>query len=113
MDDCLGLTGKKPLIIFLGSLLAGFLAFLIIKISLYQATVQDLTMKNLRQSLEKQAAAVSYFYAERANDLRDLAASHEIKAFFENQALGMSMEYGLGASLQTMRRRFERFLEER
>ena len=37
---------------------------------------------------------------------------YEIQAFLQNRDLGMSMRYGLGASLQAIERRFESHLEE-
>ena len=48
---------------------------------------------------DKRATALGYFFSERVNDLVDLMDNRELLAYFENEALGMSMEYGLGASL--------------
>ncbi len=48
---------------------------------------------------DKRATALGYFFSERVNDLGELADNRELLAYFENEALGMSMEYGLAASL--------------
>ncbi|MBW1917708.1 MAG: PAS domain S-box protein [Deltaproteobacteria bacterium] len=99
--------------LLMGIALAGFIAFLIGENYLSQVELQKLALKNLRQDLEKRAAAVSYFYSERKQDLRDLAHSREISLFFENKALGMSMEYGLRASLIAIQKCFDRLRNER
>jgi PAS domain S-box-containing protein len=103
---------------YLGWLLAGLLlglciALLVGKSYLEQTKVQQLGVRNFRQHLEKRASAVSYFFAERQNDLENLAAGREVFAFFENQALGMTMLYGLRANLISIQRAFERLLTTR
>ncbi|MEW6377111.1 MAG: ATP-binding protein [Thermodesulfobacteriota bacterium] len=93
--------------------LVGFIAFLVGKNYLSQLELQEFALEQLRQDLEKRATALSYFYFERRNDLKNLAESREISIFFENKALGMSMEYGLRASLLTISETFNRLLKER
>jgi PAS domain S-box-containing protein len=108
------LSRKRPLApLLVGSVLGIFLALLIGKSYSDQVELQRLTLKNLRQDLEKRATAVSYFFAERRNDLKNLATSRELLMFFENQALGMSMEYGLGASIFAVQEKFSQFQDER
>ena len=53
----------------------------------------------LRLNLEKRSNALSYFFSERRDDIATLSQDKTIHTFFANQALGMSMEYGLRASL--------------
>jgi two-component system, sensor histidine kinase and response regulator len=93
-----------------GLLVEVFIALLVGKAYLDQTKVQQLGVRNFRQHLEKRASAVSYFFAERQNDLENLAISREVSAFFENQALGMSMLYGLRASLISIKQTMERLL---
>jgi signal transduction histidine kinase/CheY-like chemotaxis protein/HPt (histidine-containing phosphotransfer) domain-containing protein len=110
----LRLKGKPHVIIIVtGLLLAGLVAFLISRNYLAQVDLQQYALKNLQQGLEKHAEAVSYFYAERLNDLKNLAENREISIYFENQALGMSMDYGLQASLLTIQKEFDRLRKER
>src|SRR3989304_1849382 len=82
--------------------LVGFIGFLVVENYLSQLELQGYTLEQLRQDTEKRATAVTYFSSERKNDLRNLALSRETSIFFENKALGMSMEYGLKASLLAM-----------
>jgi len=94
-------------------LLVGFIDFLIIKNYLSQVELQGYALDQLKQDTEKRATAVSYFFSERKNDLRNLATSREVSVFFENKALGMSMEYGLKASLLAISEKLNWLLEER
>ncbi|MBW1717694.1 MAG: hypothetical protein JRJ77_18090 [Deltaproteobacteria bacterium] len=64
-----------------------------------QVKLQESALDHLREDTEKRSMAVSYFCSERKNDLNSLASNRAISAFFENKALGMSMEYELRASL--------------
>jgi PAS domain S-box-containing protein len=93
--------------------LVGFIGFLVVENYLSQLELQGYTLEQLRQDTEKRATAVTYFSSERKNDLRNLALGREISIFFENKALGMSMEYGLKASLLAMSDGFHRLLKEK
>ena len=109
-----GLLAKPHLYLIIpGLVLAGLVALLISRNYLSQVELQEFALRNLQHGLEKHAAAVSYFYAERENDLKNLAEDREISIFFENQALGMSMEYGLRASLTGIQKVFDRLVAER
>ena len=96
-----------------GLLLSGLIAFLIGKIYQSQLELQKFAMANLRQDLENRAAAFGYLFLERRNDLKDLSENKVISIFFENKALGMTMEYGLKASLINTLELFRKLAEER
>jgi PAS domain S-box-containing protein len=51
------------------------------------------------------ALAVGHLLASAAEDLRYLAESREVAAFYESRDLGMSMEYGLALALVPIRER--------
>ena len=65
-------------------------------------------LTEVRLETEKQAVAISYFFAERRNDLLNLAASTEVGNFFTNRDLGMSYEYGLSINVQSIESAFTR-----
>ncbi|MGA2733501.1 MAG: response regulator [Syntrophobacteraceae bacterium] len=94
-------------------LLIAFLTLLMGKNYLSQKEVQRFALADLGRNLDKRAETISYFFSERRNDLKNLAASSEVGAFFENKALGMTMEYGLRASLAIISETFRQVLEER
>jgi len=52
-------------------------------------------------------------FSRQKDHLKGLTEKRELSAFFENKALGMSMEYGLGDSVFGIAKVFDRFLENR
>ncbi len=64
-----------------------------------QIALRESSLKRFRLDLEKRAASLEYFFSERKYDLRALAGSREIAAYFTNKALGMSEQYGLKVNL--------------
>ena len=67
-------------------------------------------LDQLTHIASQQAGAVDYYLAERNAELSALGRSREVSAFFENRALGMSMEYGLQLSLESIRTTFQELL---
>ena len=76
-----------------------FIGFLLISNYRSQVNLREVALGQLRRDTEKHADAVSYFFDERKNDIQNLAQSRIVSSFFENKALGMSMEHGLRANL--------------
>lgn len=54
--------------------------------------------RNVREN-EKKSLTIGYFLSERIYDLENLSESRAFLLYFENEALGMSREYGLSASI--------------
>ncbi len=94
-------------------LLVAYIGFLLTSNYLSQVNLNRNALAQLKQETEKRASVVAYFFAERKNDLRNLAVSRVVSAYFENKALGMSLEYGLRASLLDISKRFNRLIEEK
>ena len=91
--------------------LLGFVSFLLTSNYLSQKNLQQTLLDRFRLENETQAAAISYFFNDRREDLRNLAASREVSVFFENRALGMSMEYGLKQSLPPIKNLFASLID--
>ncbi len=100
-------------IIALGTMLVGYIAFLLLSNYHSQIGLQKSGAEQMRLDTEKHADAIGYFFSEQKDHLKNLAERREISAFYENKALGMSMEYGLGYSLFGIGKVFDRFLENR
>lgn len=60
----------------------------------------------LRES-HRLAESLEYLFSQWLKDLRTLLAGRELSTYFENKALGMSMQYGLSASLYRIREVFD------
>ncbi len=102
---------RSPSVRIIGVAVVGVPLVLAILFLLYShfQTEKDLKENLLRvrhHTVERRAAALSYFFADRMDDLFYLKHSREVAAYFENRALGMSMEYGLKQSLVPMRELF-------
>lgn len=104
---------RRVLLIAFSLALTGYLAFLLYSQYRSQSELRKYYLTRLLQDTEKRATAVSYFFSERMNDMVILAECRELSVYFENQALGMSMEYGLSASLQDAESAFRKFWEKR
>ena len=72
-----------------------------------QVALQQSALKQATFDSERRATALSYFFSEQKDFLRDLAESRALHAYFENRALGMSLKYGLQASLLVVNERFD------
>jgi len=100
-------------IIALGAVLVGYIAFLLLANYHSQIELQKSGSDQMRLDTEKHADAIGYFFTEQKDHLKNLAQKREISAFYENKALGMSMEYGLGYSLSGIGKVFDHFLDNR
>jgi diguanylate cyclase (GGDEF)-like protein len=77
-----------------------------------QVELRHSALSRVELDTEKRAAAITYFFSERRKDVRNLAQSRQVAAFFASQALKMSMEYGLRANLLEIREYFDRVRDE-
>jgi signal transduction histidine kinase/HPt (histidine-containing phosphotransfer) domain-containing protein/FixJ family two-component response regulator len=98
---------------FVSILLAAYLVFIVMNSYDTQVRLQESLVKQLKQDIAKHANNIEHFLDERKNDLRYLSDAREISVYFENKALGMSMEYGLGSSLADISTYFKFFVADR
>lgn len=89
-------------------LLVGFIGYLVYSQYRSQVALQRSQLRQLAQNVETRAILAESFYSERLEDVRRLADSREIGIYFENKALGMSMEYGLHSSLDAVQALLDR-----
>ena len=57
-----------------------------------QVAIQETALNQAALDSERRATALSYFFSEQKDFLKDLAESRALHAYFENQALVMSMD---------------------
>ena len=88
--------------ICLGLALVGYVSYLVVAQYRSQMALQNSGLQQLTIDSEKRALALSYFYSERVADLKSIAQGRELSAYFENKALGMSLQYGLQTSLHSL-----------
>lgn len=71
--------------------------------------LQQAAVQRTQSEVKQWALETEYYFNERYNDIRDLADNSLVTAFFKNRSLGMSMHYGLRASLNNVTRTFNHY----
>jgi signal transduction histidine kinase len=109
------LTVKKvrnsiPGIIIIVAILLVYVSFLLTTNYTSQTNQEHIILEQFHSENSWRATMVSYFFNDRRQDMLNLASSREIDVFFENRALGMSMEYGMRQSLPPIKERFNALL---
>lgn len=101
---------KWFLYLIFGAGLIACLVWLIIAHYNSQVSLHKELVKEYEQEIEQRAISISQYFEERRGDLADLAESQPIISFFSNKALGMSMQYGLRASLVQIEQFFSKII---
>ena len=104
---------RRLAMVLLSLSLVGYLGFLQADMYRSRRALQDNTLTRLMQDTDKRALGLGYFFSERSNDIQELSERRELSGFFENAALGMSMEYGLAASLEAASSAIEGFRKKK
>jgi len=92
-------------------ILLAYVSFLLTTNYTSQTNLQHIILEQFRSENSWRATLVSYFFNDRRQAMLNLVSSREIDVFFENRALGMSMEYGLKQSLPPIKERFVALLD--
>ena len=108
------LTHKYDVLFMVANLviIAYVLYLLVAHIISQQSLNRSAELRFVREA-EMQAGTLGYFLTERQRDVTKLAAGMDVQAFFQNRAMGMSMQYGLRASLTQIAHTFGQVLSER
>jgi signal transduction histidine kinase/DNA-binding response OmpR family regulator len=99
-----------------GLLLAGLVGLILLLLLWnYNSTtrLRQSFLAQLDTAATLQADSLGHFLGECDKELNAVAESREMHAFYENRALGMSMEYGLQLSLDNLKARFKETLSAR
>jgi PAS domain S-box-containing protein len=104
--------GNAPILAVM-LLLTGYLCIILSSIYVSQIGLLESRLKQEEDEFQRVAMATEYYFEERKDDLVNLASDREVAVFFENKALGMSMEYGLGLSAIPIVHRFEDLIERK
>ncbi len=90
-----------------------FTGFLLLTNYRSQVKLRNTAVDRFKYSTEQRAVSLAFFFSERFDDLQNLTESRVVEVYFENQALGMSMVYGLRASLLAVHRKLQTLVEKR
>jgi hypothetical protein len=103
---------RRIFLVLLGLSWVGYLGYILSNLYRSHGELQSYHREQVLRDSGKRAEALAYFFSERSKDLRTLVSGRELQTYFENKALGMSMQYGLSASLYCIRESFDVFRTE-
>ena len=109
---CKGLLRQGLAIILLLSA-AGYLAFLLYSQYQAQSELNRAALERFVGENDKRYIAAAGFLNDRLHDIAQLAENRDIALYYENKALGMTMEYGLGASIEVAKDTFLGLIKRR
>ena len=78
-----------------------------------QAQLRAAAEVRMLADISQTAAVLGDYFSEQRNFVQELGESHELETYLVNKALGMSMRYGLNASLFAIEERFRRKAEQK
>ncbi|HEX7622192.1 MAG TPA: PAS domain-containing protein, partial [Anaeromyxobacteraceae bacterium] len=90
---------RTGVLVATGLALAALVGYLLLTNYRSALRVRDNLLTQRVQHVRSHALAVGHFLASTSEDVRYLAESREVAAFYESRDLGMSMQYGLALSL--------------
>lgn len=94
-------------------LLGGLVCFLLVDNFRSRLKLHEKNKSDFLYNTRNIATNLEYFFEERRFEMNSIACSPTIAAYFENQAMGMSMEYGLKASLLSAQEHLSYILKQR
>lgn len=89
----------KTAIIIAGIMLTGYLLLILTVTNLGQNKLKSSQYNELQLKVAHYAYTLSYFFSVSKNNMSVLSKDKTMTTFFHNRSSGMSMAYGLGASL--------------
>ncbi len=94
---------RRLALLLAGLALVGWLGWLFRDLYASRSELDRLRQEELLGEGSRRAVPLAHFLGERIIDLEVHAEDRALHAYYENRALGMSMAYGLGASLHGLR----------
>jgi signal transduction histidine kinase/CheY-like chemotaxis protein/HPt (histidine-containing phosphotransfer) domain-containing protein len=101
----------RTIAILAGPLLVIYLLVLLATTYFAQQDLRNAAARQVELNLALEADDIGHYFARRHAELEALADAHALTVFFANKALGMSMAYGLRASLLLVQARFGELLD--
>ncbi|RUM35405.1 MAG: hypothetical protein DSY57_07085 [Desulfobulbus sp.] len=107
-------SGPSARYILTGSfLLLLYIIFLLVVYYRNTTALQGSSLRQFQLDVSHKAASLEYFFLERKYDIRALADSLEVHTYFINLNMGMSLQYGLLASLFAVQKRMNTIIADK
>ncbi|CAE6951394.1 an EAL and a GGDEF domain [Vibrio sp. B1FLJ16] len=86
---------------------------IIVITSLGQNKLKESQYRELDLKVKSYASKLDNLFTIASEDIDNLSGDRAVQSFFANLASGMSMEYGLGASLFNLKLRFDNKIDSK
>jgi diguanylate cyclase (GGDEF)-like protein len=113
MEKAVKKISSKKIITISAILVSVYLAMLIVVTSLGQSKLKESQYRELDLKVKSYSSTLDNLFTVVSEDISNLAGDRTVQTFFANLASGMSMEYGLGASLINLKHRLERKVDSK
>lgn len=100
-------------IVGVGLGLVALVVFLLGSNYVSQLKLRDAALEQVKLDAERSAETLGFFFASTRKELETLADAQEVFAYFANEALGISLRYGLQANLLELSRLLTRTMWRR
>jgi signal transduction histidine kinase/CheY-like chemotaxis protein len=109
-----GFLRKKELIAILciALFLTGFVGFLLLSNYRSLQRLRDSAKKQYEYEFEQRSWSLEHFLENQRQKVTSTANSGKLDLYFENKALGMSMQYGLSSTLLALNKELSQFVEQ-
>lgn len=100
---------EKPYWLFMVvfAISAVVIAYLMVRVYESSRLLAESSRRSFAQEVKTQAANLDGYFERLRGDLQSLAKSRAIQAYYQNRALGMSLEYGLSVAVAEVHDEFE------
>jgi len=102
---------SSRLIIIAAVLLAAYLVSILAVTNFGQTRLKESQQRELNLKVQSYTSMLEYFFNVTNDELTNLASDKSMLTYFANLASGMSMQYGLGASLFNLNRELNRLID--
>jgi hypothetical protein len=103
----------NKLTILTGLLLVCYLCVMLVTQYNAQVNINRTARQSIVGQTEKLVTLLGYYFEECRKDVNALARSRPVEVYFNNKALGMSLQYGMLSSLNAMENAVNSILERR
>ncbi|MGS0680385.1 EAL domain-containing protein [Shewanella sp. 125m-7] len=102
---------SKTAIIIAGILLSGYLILILTVTNLGQSRLKESQNNALNLRVSNYTENLSFFFDASEKSIANLSLQRDVSTYFSNFAAGMSLKYGLGASLFSLNRTIDNFTQ--
>ena len=103
----------RPYWVFMAvfAILTLFVTYLMVKVYQSSSLLAEAGKRTFSQEIKNRIAHIDAYFERLRSDGENLARNKTIQAYYQNRALGMSLEYGLSVAVSEVRDEFDRLLK--